>query len=48
MGQINGLDQSVGKDELAELKRFIDSMKALHSNSFDKKDEVFSMDGFVS
>lgn len=47
-GKINGLDPSIGKNEIAELKRFIDSTKALRSNSFDRKDDVFSVDGFTN
>ena len=47
-GKINGLDPNIGKNEAAELKRFIDSTKTLRSNSFDRKDDVFSVDGFTN
>ena len=47
-GKINGLDLNIGKNEAAELKRFIDSTKTLRSNSFDRKDDVFSVDGFTN
>jgi len=47
-GKINGLDPNIGKNEAAELKRFIDSTKALRSNSFDRKYDVFSVDGFTN
>ena len=47
-GKINGLDPNIGKNEAAELKRFIDSTKALRSNSFDRKNDVFSVDGFTN
>ena len=46
-GKINGLDPSVNKSEVAELKKFIDSTKVLQSNS-SMENDVFSVDGFMS
>ena len=46
-GKINGLDPSVNRSEVAELKKFIDSTKVLQSNSSTEND-VFSVDGFMS
>ena len=46
-GKINGLDPSMSKGEVAELKKFIDSTKVLQNNS-NMKNDVFSVDGFMS
>ena len=46
-GKINGLDPSVNKSEVAELKKFIDSTKVLQNNS-SMENDVFSVDGFIS
>ncbi|WP_314988991.1 hypothetical protein [uncultured Campylobacter sp.] len=46
-GKINGLDPSMSKSEVAELKKFIDSTKVLQSNSSTEND-AFSVDGFMS
>ena len=46
-GKINGLDPSVNKSEVAELKKFIDSTKVLQSSS-NMENDVFSVDGFIS
>jgi len=45
-GKINGLDPSMSKDEVAELKKFIDSTKVLQSSS-NMENDVFSVDGFM-
>ena len=45
-GKINGLDPSMSKGEVAELKKFIDSTKVLQSNS-NMENDVFSVDGFM-
>ena len=44
-GKINGLDPSMSKDEVAELKKFIDSTKVLQSSSNMEND--VSVDGFT-
>ena len=46
-GKINGLDPSMSKGEVTELKKFIDSTKVLQSNS-SMENDVFSVDGFMS
>ncbi|MFC2427410.1 MAG: hypothetical protein ACFNTA_00335 [Campylobacter sp.] len=46
-GKINGLDPSVNRSEVAELKKFIDSTKVLQGNS-NMENDVFSVDGFMS
>ena len=46
-GKINGLDPSISKGEVAELKKFIDSTKVLQSSS-NMENDVFSVDGFMS
>ena len=45
-GKINGLDPSMSKDEVADLKKFIDSTKVLQSSS-NMENDVFSVDGFM-
>ncbi|EMG31333.1 hypothetical protein H740_01837, partial [Campylobacter showae CC57C] len=45
-GKINGLDPSMSKGEVAELKKFIDSTKVLQNNS-NMENDVFSVDGFM-
>ena len=45
-GKINGLDSSMSKDEVAGLKKFIDSTKVLQSSS-NMENDVFSVDGFM-
>nr|WP_314562902.1 hypothetical protein [uncultured Campylobacter sp.] len=45
-GKINGLDPSMSKGEVAELKKFIDSTKILQNNS-NMENDVFSVDGFM-
>jgi len=51
-GKINGLDSSVSKEKAAELKRFVDSTRALIAHARDPSDifrwDVFSVDKFLS
>ena len=46
-GKINGLDPSMSKGEVTELKKFIDSTKVLKNNS-NMENDVFSVDGLMS